>query len=255
MLSYLTTATTTTTLLLLLLTPPTLASPSPNEEPQPKSYTSGTTFRTDILNATNTYRHQHAAPPLTWNATLASTATKWSERCIFEHSGGDTGENLSSGYANASAAVIAWGDERDAYDFEKGEFDLSTGHFTQLVWKETESVGCGRARCDGDKGKKKMKKRGDKAPGWFVVCEYWPRGNVLTQFTKNVQPQVNSDDEPGEAPPAGDEPPPEDVPADEEPKECPQGGICSDGERTIRGGVGMGMLCLGAFVLSVGLGW
>jgi hypothetical protein len=35
------------------------------------------------------------------------------------------------------------------------------GHFTQLVWKGTETVGCGRSNCSG---------RGD-APGWYVVCE------------------------------------------------------------------------------------
>jgi hypothetical protein len=57
---------------------------------------------------------------------------------------------------------------------------MSTGHFTQLVWKATEQVGCSRTQCDG-KGN---------APGWFVVCEYWPRGNIVGAFKENVQAQI-----------------------------------------------------------------
>lgn len=41
---------------------------------------------------------------------------------LIQKQGGPTGENLSSGYANASASVIAWGHERVDYDYEKGEF-------------------------------------------------------------------------------------------------------------------------------------
>jgi hypothetical protein len=37
-----------------------------------------------------------------------------------------------------------WGNERDKYDFQKAEFNKKTGHFTQLVWKGTTDVGCGK---------------------------------------------------------------------------------------------------------------
>jgi hypothetical protein len=40
-------------------------------------------------------------------------------------------------------------------------------------------MGCARKECNGDGG--------DDAPGWYVVCEYWPRGNVVGQFKDNVQ--------------------------------------------------------------------
>ncbi|PVH94225.1 PR-1-like protein, partial [Periconia macrospinosa] len=130
-------------------------------------------FQRAVLNVTNTYRGQHNATGLRWNESLADSAKKWSESCVFDHSGGLTGENLSSGYPNASASVIAWGDERSEYDFKKGELSKEVGHFTQMVWKGTTDVGCGRTRCDG----KKKKGGKDGAPGWFVVCEYWPAGN------------------------------------------------------------------------------
>lgn len=57
-----------------------------------------------------------------------------------------------------------------------------TGHFTQLVWKATGGVGCGREACDG---------RG-KVGGWFVVCEYWPPGKVEGEYESQVQKEVGS---------------------------------------------------------------
>lgn len=39
----------------------------------------------------------------------------------------------------------------------------ATGHFTQLVWRNTTTVGCARSECNG--GQKGGK--GD-APGWYV---------------------------------------------------------------------------------------
>jgi len=49
-----------------------------------------------------------------------------------------------------------------------------------MVWKATTAVGCGRERCDGRGG----------SPGWFVVCEYYPPGNVRGGFGENVQERV-----------------------------------------------------------------
>jgi hypothetical protein len=46
-------------------------------------------------------------------------------------------------------------------------------------------MGCARKECNGDGG--------DEAPGWYVVCEYWPRGNVIGQFKDNVQAQVGAE--------------------------------------------------------------
>lgn len=61
-------------------------------------------------------------------------------------------------------AVDGWGEERNKYNFRDGGFSEATGHFTQLVWKASTDVGCGRVDCDG---------KGGSAQGWFVVCEYW----------------------------------------------------------------------------------
>ncbi|KAL5345611.1 hypothetical protein ACLOAV_009365 [Pseudogymnoascus australis] len=133
-----------------------------------------------ILETHNFYRKEHNASALAWNRTSAAFAADWAEACEFKHSGGLTGENLAAGYPNATASIDAWGTERDEYDFNKADFSHETGHFTQVVWKDTTTVGCGRRKCDGRGG----------SPGWYVVCEYYPPGNVIGAFEENVQEQV-----------------------------------------------------------------
>lgn len=63
------------------------------------------------------------------------------------------------------------------YNYSSPGFSEQTGHFTQLVWKATTAVGCGSRLCG--------------TRGWYLVCEYWPRGNVVGQFAEQVDPQVN----------------------------------------------------------------
>ncbi|KAI6784725.1 uncharacterized protein J7T54_007818 [Emericellopsis cladophorae] len=164
----------------------TVAPSIPSDEP---SYKDFDTFTSAILNSTNHYRAQHNASALSWNDTLQDFAEDYLDdsSCKMEHSGGPYGENLAIGYSNATAAVEAWGDEREEYDFEDGEFDKSTGHFTQLVWKDTDSVGCGRKLCTEDD-------EGADITGWYVACEYWPRGNVEGEFEDEVVEGEDDDD-------------------------------------------------------------
>jgi len=181
------------TSLLLLLTQNVLSTPAAStitvsSPPAPTSttYTSDTTFRNSILDAHNFYRDEHNASALTWNTTSAAYALDWASKCQFQHTGGPTGENLAAGYANATAAVDGWGGERVDYKFGKNPtgFSEKTGHFTQVVWRNTTSVGCGRFACNGK----------NKTPGYYVVCEYYPPGNVNgaddQYFIDNVKEQV-----------------------------------------------------------------
>lgn len=76
------------------------------------------------------------------------------------------------------------------YNFDRPTgFSMSTGHFTQLVWKNTNSVGCGRVDCDNSAT--------DGASGWLVVCEYWPAGNVIGDFKNQVQKQIKGANDSG----------------------------------------------------------
>lgn len=63
------------------------------------------------------------------------------------------------------------------YNYSDPNFTEETGHFTQLVWKNTTTVGCGSRLC-GERG-------------WYLVCEYWPRGNVIGEFGDQVDRPKN----------------------------------------------------------------
>ena len=136
-------------------------------------------FTSAILNSTNFFRSEQNATAVTYNETLADFASNYLDHddCAFQHSGGPYGENIAIGCSDASGCVEAWGDERSGYDYNNPGFSETTGHFTQLVWKNTTTVGCGRRLCGNS--------------SWFLVCEYWPRGNVIGEFGDEVGRQVN----------------------------------------------------------------
>ena len=153
-----------------------------------ESYTTGPALIESTLNSTNHFRDQHNATPLTWNTSLADAASSWASRCQWRHSRGPTGENLALGYPDMSTAIDAWGNERAQYDFSAPTgFSEETGHFTQLVWKDTTSLGCAAVDCSGK----------NSLQGYVVVCEYWPPGNVVGQdnayFRANVQRQFRAE--------------------------------------------------------------
>ena len=124
---------------------------------------------------------QHCAQPLTWSPKLAQAAQQWANTlkakgCAFEHSGGATGENLAAGTTgalDARATVAMWYDEIKGYSFKQPGFSMQTGHFTQVVWRGTTSVGCGKSQCKG-------------MDIW--VCEYDPPGNWEGQYREQVLP-------------------------------------------------------------------
>ena len=134
-----------------------------------------------LVDAHNRARAKHCASPLVWSEKLADVAQRWANElrdkgCAFGHSGGQYGENLAagtSGTLDAEAVVGMWYDEVRQYRFPDGGFSMQTGHFTQVVWRGTTQVGCGRSQCKG-------------MDIW--VCEYDPPGNWEVQYRENVLP-------------------------------------------------------------------
>ncbi|XP_053960496.1 GLIPR1-like protein 1 [Anastrepha ludens] len=130
----------------------------------------------------NKFRAMHGTPALTINPTLTQIASKWAQslakRQKMEHSrDGKYGENIyySSGQkVTPEMPVKMWYDEIANYDFAKAQFSANTGHFTQLIWRDTKQVGVAYALS------------GEKV---WVVANYNPPGNVNGFFKDNVPPK------------------------------------------------------------------
>ena len=116
-----------------------------------------------LLARHNQERATRGLPPLAWDPALVVSARGWAdhlaEQGAFYHAPerrtDPQGENLwagTRGYYSPEAMVDAWAREKKWY--KPGVFpDNSTtgrvadvGHYTQLMWRATHSVGCAVAR-------------------------------------------------------------------------------------------------------------
>lgn len=118
-------------------------------------------------------------PPLEWSCEVAAVAQAYADElasrgCPLEHSKNKYGENLywaSGGNPTAESAVAAWASEGQCYSYAtfpegcRGGCQ-SCGHYTQLIWRNSSKLGCGKASC----GREQV---------W--VCNYDPPGNFLGQ--------------------------------------------------------------------------
>ncbi|KRY38661.1 Protein lon-1 [Trichinella spiralis] len=110
---------------------------------------------------------------LKWNSYLAFQAQRHANRCTFQHSKDrtHTGENIwAAPFSDISDSVKLWFSE--IFNRRCGctnYFKACCGHYTQVVWAESELLGCGLSYCN----------RIHNAPGhkFILVCHYWPSGN------------------------------------------------------------------------------
>lgn len=164
------------------------------EENEPQS-TEWSKFELESLKSHNNYRDKHSASPLILNRNLCDIAQSWAnhlaENKLFEHSKPNdreynndrTGENLylaaSTGEVvpDGESPVDSWYSEIKDYNFDSGEFSLATGHFTQVVWAETQEMGIAYQVYEDGEWQKIV-----------VVANYFPAGNLLDNFIVNVKP-------------------------------------------------------------------
>jgi Cysteine-rich secretory protein family len=140
-----------------------------------------TAFIAAILQQHNVYRSALHLPLLSWSPELASDAQAWAQNLARTDKGqhdlsirGREGENLWWGTAGAfgfGEMVGFWGNEKK--DFVYGTYpdckssnSAVVGHYTQVIWRSTTSVGCalvGNGKND------------------YLVCRYSPPGNEMGQ--------------------------------------------------------------------------
>lgn len=133
------------------------------------------------LTAHNEAREDVGLAPLRWSNALARDAEDWAitlaDRGFFDHAPYDVrkgqGENLWRGTRDRYSPwqmISAFVAEKR--DFRPGTFPnvsytgrwSDVGHYTQIIWPETQEVGCATARNRIDE---------------VLVCRYWPAGNVM----------------------------------------------------------------------------
>ena len=139
-------------------------------------------FNERLLAAQNRERAAMMQAPLHWDASLAANAGEWARYLArtgkFEHSPdkpdeAPQGENLWAGTSDAyqpESMVGLWVAEKR--DFKLGTFprnsrsnDVSrVSHYTQLIWANTNAVGCALERGHDEE---------------FLVCRYKRPGNVI----------------------------------------------------------------------------
>jgi len=137
-------------------------------------------FVNALLRQHNNYRAAQQLPDLTWSGELAADAKAWAVHLAAIDKGdhdqsirGREGENIWWGTAGAfsySDMVGFWGSEKKNFVYDvfpncrKGK--AVVGHYTQVVWKNTTSVGCALA---------------SNGLTDYLVCRYSPAGNIIDQ--------------------------------------------------------------------------
>lgn len=125
----------------------------------------------------NCARREVGTPPLVWSPDLAAHAQSWAdhlaaqENCNLIHTPNNpNGQNLFGGSgANWTAldASQSWYSEKKNYHYAVINQNnwYPTGHYTQMIWKNTKSVGIGQATCQGG--------------AIVIAAEYNPPGNYM----------------------------------------------------------------------------
>uniref|UniRef100_A0A8D0KN54 Peptidase inhibitor 16 n=1 Tax=Salvator merianae TaxID=96440 RepID=A0A8D0KN54_SALMN len=135
-----------------------------------------------IVDLHNQYRSKVSPPAanmlkMSWDPELEAFAKDYATQCIWEHNKnrGRRGENLFATSADLDVKIVVdtWYNEYLFYNMttstcEEGQM---CGHYTQVVWANSERVGCETVFCDT------LENLND-TDMHLVVCNYEPPGNV-----------------------------------------------------------------------------
>jgi hypothetical protein len=171
--------------------PPATETPPPTAIPQPANNTGGmrADWANSILAVHNSERAAVGVPPLVWSNSLAAGAQTWAEQVsqtgIFGHSTccgafRDYGESVA-GFDWSDGPTAAPDGGTSLIVAEKSNYVPGTpinsgtigpngrvyGHYTQMVWRNTQEVGCGAAPPGAGN-----------LPYSILVCQYNPMGNI-----------------------------------------------------------------------------
>ncbi|XP_041052050.1 peptidase inhibitor 16-like [Carcharodon carcharias] len=128
-------------------------------------------FRSSVFDASNMLR-------MKWDTHLENIAKKYANKCLWKHNTnrGKVGENLfaTNGPLDPPTGVEDWYLEVFDYTYENMSCSPGKmcGHYTQVVWANTDKVGCASHFCDKLQGL-------DNKNLSILVCNYAPPGNIV----------------------------------------------------------------------------
>ncbi|TCM16032.1 cysteine-rich secretory family protein [Novosphingobium sp. PhB165] len=134
-------------------------------------------FQDIVLAIHNRERAAVGSAPLHWSAKLARDAGYWADRLasstVFRHDASNRleGENLwmgTRGGYRLEEMVSGWAAEKIPLRRMRSWQDdyHRVGHYTQMIWAGTTSVGCALSKGRGYE---------------YLVCRYDPPGNVMNE--------------------------------------------------------------------------
>eukprot|EP00927_Polykrikos_kofoidii_P056932 TRINITY_DN5102_c0_g1_i2.p1 TRINITY_DN5102_c0_g1~~TRINITY_DN5102_c0_g1_i2.p1 ORF type:complete len:337 (-),score=37.13 TRINITY_DN5102_c0_g1_i2:101-1111(-) len=151
-----------------------------------------------VLSMHNELRAKHGAPPLQWSRECEHKAQQQAQECqsrrCLAHGNvdgpsGRHGQNVywCSRPEPPQVAIQNWYDEVNTtgYSFGSNNPISGTGHFTQVVWAGTREVGMAAS-----------------ADGTYHVANYFPAGNMMGDFARNVFPPNSKMTAPSTMPPS-----------------------------------------------------
>ncbi|MFJ7345757.1 CAP family protein [Streptomyces sp. NPDC101110] len=174
------------------------AMPKAAQQRPPLPDTTDEAFNQECLAAHNSYRARHSAPPLTLDDAAVEHAKARAQAGSTRSGLAQPPEPETQGYAelrhwiatsedepvSCAEAVRLWYESRwtGGYDWNQPGHSPDTAPFTQVVWKSTTTLGCGRAagRVPGEEGFQT-----------YIVCGYAPPGNIIGKFRDNVGAPVS----------------------------------------------------------------
>lgn len=142
-------------------------------------------FKREILATHNDYRAKHGVPALQWSNECEKNAQACADQCEARsrlqhshHRESGQGQNafMAMPAKTGAEACASWYSEIKQYNFGANR-GSGTGHFTQVVWKDTTHMGAARSKS-----------------GHYIVGNYSPAGNLNQNQpsgnARNVQPLV-----------------------------------------------------------------
>ncbi|KAL6940248.1 hypothetical protein ACO0QE_004145 [Hanseniaspora vineae] len=140
-------------------------------------------FQKKALETHNLLRAKHGAQKLKWSAELQNHAQifltdEFVCNGTLQHTtafkAGEIGESVALGYTDIEQAIDAFYQGQRYYSNENNSLvDEKAMRFTQLVWNNTEYVGCAYLNCGSYYNS-------------FFICQYTQKGNIPNEYSENV---------------------------------------------------------------------